>query len=589
MDAYKANGLALILIILLFISAISIAEEKTFTWEAIERASSYKVTICKDLACKEKVLEKNLKETTFKEGLLPGSYFFMLAPISTTGKVGYFSKQQNFIVRPTIPKLLTPIDGEKVTVVELKPINLTWEESKGSINYKVEIKNEKGKIAKFESQKNNFELKNLALGTYEWKIKAIFDATIESDFSLPNKFTVIPQAISLIAPQDKTILSWDDKTEFTFEWEKISNASNYTLNIIPNDKKEKPIIIETKENKYVFKNHILGEYKWSVHAKSASLIKGISQERAVTFTKSLPIITNIKEGDKIEKQEALSIKWEGKGFEKFKPLVVYKAKTGEKYVIKVETKDFSKVYTNPKIGKYKAKVVGYFGKYKLESKEIKFTVIAKNNYVNKLTLNQLLGKPSSSVNSTKEHYLPAAANKNSPESTMLVGINYEHRVKDYVFEIDINHSVFTNYLDIFSWSIGAGYVFSSRNLLLQPVLGFSSMQMKPTNIKAANFMTHNFTYPYIGFNFQYAPVMLPKNLILFSFKNIGAYGIGPKDRAMEVGIDYGYEFSEKWKAGAGFYYYQLNCNYKRNPEPNAEIIRYKQTITGLKIYITRGF
>lgn len=147
-------------------------EEKTFEWKKIEKAFSYKIELCADELCNNKIFTKDIKELSYKQDFRAGTYYFRLAPVSETGLVSDFTLAQKFEILPEIPVFITPKNKEKFDVDTNKKITFEWSNYKDVASYVLELQADKKKPITIELSKNSYELKEFFIGTLKFRVKS---------------------------------------------------------------------------------------------------------------------------------------------------------------------------------------------------------------------------------------------------------------------------------------------------------------------------------------------------------------------------------------------------------------------------------
>ncbi|MCW7492061.1 FecR family protein [Leptospira sp. 2 VSF19] len=247
-----------------------------FVWNPLDLYSSYTVIIAKDSNFSDGLVSKQTQNQSLAfDSLKEGSYFAKIQarsnlqgiPEKTSNVVGFqISKKNNL----SPPELLEPVRGKVFAYEQTKSqLFFSWKDEKDFSSYEWELSSDSNFQTKLkvESTKNNF-LKlstDLNLGVYFWRVKGLTSNGLSFD-SKPNTFTVIAkEEIELVAPANGAEVEVDERSAVILKWKKITNKSNYEIEIA-RDSDFKPLI--TKEtvsgNYFEFKSKDFGRFYWRV-------------------------------------------------------------------------------------------------------------------------------------------------------------------------------------------------------------------------------------------------------------------------------------------------------------------------------------
>jgi hypothetical protein len=226
-------------------------------------AVQYRSQISIDESSQNIITEGFAKNAQFKfDELADGQYFIKVTAIDQNGLEGFPSIQKFKVkVRPEPPFLFQP----KKKIRE-ENVSFNWTASLVAKAYRLQIASDNlfQKIVLDQSNINSveFNISNLELGTYFWRVATITDTKGTPDqgpFSFPESF-------QLLAPQKMNAASDTGKDELEFSW--LSEAGQEFLVQISNDKDFNTMYFkeETKNPKLAIKRPLAGTYYIRVRA-----------------------------------------------------------------------------------------------------------------------------------------------------------------------------------------------------------------------------------------------------------------------------------------------------------------------------------
>jgi hypothetical protein len=226
-------------------------------------AVQYRSQISIDESSQNIIAEGFAKNAQFKfDELADGQYFIKVTAIDQNGLEGFPSIQKFKVkVRPEPPFLFQP----KKKIRE-ENVSFNWTASLVAKAYRLQIASDNlfQKIVLDQSNINSveFNISNLELGTYFWRVATITDTKGTPDqgpFSFPESF-------QLLAPQKMNAASDTGKDELEFSW--LSEAGQEFLVQISNDKDFNTMYFkeETKNPKLAIKRPLAGTYYIRVRA-----------------------------------------------------------------------------------------------------------------------------------------------------------------------------------------------------------------------------------------------------------------------------------------------------------------------------------
>jgi len=239
------------------------ARETSFTWKRVKKASSYRVKICSDPVCNTVKFSTEQSANSLKKEFEPGIYYFTLAPVSATGKLGFWSEARKFIVKPATPALSSPAKEEKIIIEEVKPISFEWKKARGTGFYVIEIKLNKEKARYHKTRKNSLSVKGLMPGSYTWRVKSVLNKNITEGYSTAQKFTIEKKPPHITDPEnDSKITLISNKLKI--KWDGTGFAS-YILKIsfAPDEKSPFRSILKkvVRKNSYELSPMEFGKYR----------------------------------------------------------------------------------------------------------------------------------------------------------------------------------------------------------------------------------------------------------------------------------------------------------------------------------------
>lgn len=170
--------------VLFFLSLSSLAQETVsvdFEWELIPGSSQYEVQI---LDQKKKLLQKLTSPTAvFKTELPPGNYFIKGRVLDRRKAFSDWSSLSDFTILPPQPKLKeAPLPLLKTNPQTFQAeLNLDWEETRGTAEYQILIKNEKGQEIQKLTTKTPGSKVLLKPGKYTYEVVSISKDGIRSE------------------------------------------------------------------------------------------------------------------------------------------------------------------------------------------------------------------------------------------------------------------------------------------------------------------------------------------------------------------------------------------------------------------------
>lgn len=218
-------------------------------WEKIPEAFFYQAEI--------KSLKNDLPGKIFKtkdnfwDGkIIPGQYKFRLRSLDHRGVPGEWSDFQELTVWLETPEWRFPDKEKIISSSEIEEeINLEWSHVPGAIQYELIVLKNSEILSQDLIQENSKKVKLPVANNYEFKIKAISDAKIESEKSAEKKLLLFGKKIlpsEIVQPENEFVrsLHWStppfvenfdlklEKKSALNSWAKVLSSQTYKKNQI---------------------------------------------------------------------------------------------------------------------------------------------------------------------------------------------------------------------------------------------------------------------------------------------------------------------------------------------------------------------
>jgi hypothetical protein len=274
----------LIFLLVLPLCISSHAREIDFTWQAFPEATKYELQVSETKSFKKPIIKKISENPQVKADLNVGQYYYRVRAFDEKNRPGIWSKPLLLSVNPFPPKPIAPAKGAKYNFYEKKnDIEFRWEKLEGKVVYELLIQRTNGKtVLEKKTRKSKIIINKLSEGDYSWKVRAIIQKRLITEYSEPRFLFITKTPIEpprLIKPADKGEIAAyrDDK----FIWEK-DEVTKYTDIEIEDATAGKPIRglenVEGTETQLPMMEP--GKYRWRVLTKETKDSEGVSSEWA---------------------------------------------------------------------------------------------------------------------------------------------------------------------------------------------------------------------------------------------------------------------------------------------------------------------
>ncbi len=166
------------------------------SWEAVEGAESYEITIFADKGGRKRLASASTRETRhlYSKGAFPRELFFYRVSARLSNGLIKSSPLAPYRVKFLAPDPVEPTSGKVFTIVEGRPLRvlLTWRRTNFTRNYRIEVaraSNFSGEIRAWKTSENYFNFKPAEPGDYYWRVRAVGEG-VTSAPSSSRKITV---------------------------------------------------------------------------------------------------------------------------------------------------------------------------------------------------------------------------------------------------------------------------------------------------------------------------------------------------------------------------------------------------------------
>lgn len=171
----RAFSIALLLFGSSFPIAIHAAESDrrkvTVTWRELEKATKYDFQLAASPEMDPLLDRKQTDAHKMTLQLAPGAYYFRVRGIDKADAPGPWSEVQGFVVNRAAPALLSPEEGQSLTVrLNADAIPFQWERAEAGTKYWLEVHDEKGEVLKRHVNDPPFDWKPAQAGKYRWRV-----------------------------------------------------------------------------------------------------------------------------------------------------------------------------------------------------------------------------------------------------------------------------------------------------------------------------------------------------------------------------------------------------------------------------------
>lgn len=291
------------------------AREIDFTWQAFPEAVKYELQVSEKKSFKKILFKKKSKEPQVKSDLSMGQYYYRVRAFDAKNRPGVWSKPMLLTVKPFPPKPLSPKKGAKFNYYEEKnEIEFSWEKLDGKVKYDLLIQTTAGKtVLEKKTRKNSITIRKLKAGDYVWKVRAIIQKRLITNYSDSRFLFVTKTPIkppTLVSPKDKSSLAAyrDDK----FIWTKDSVTKYTDIELERLDKEDEDVdgMYDLEGESTDLPMLMPGNYRWRVITKESDESDGVNSEWAEFKTSTAVLSKNNHVFRFSSGYQKISHKWE---------------------------------------------------------------------------------------------------------------------------------------------------------------------------------------------------------------------------------------------------------------------------------------
>ncbi len=191
-------------------------------WREVPGSSKYDFELANNPDMDPKMERKEFKNTEAPLNLKPGTYYFRIRGIDSSGAPGPWSDVQGFVVNPGPPRLVKPEDKTVFTKpIEGEKLHLTWTSGIKGSEYHLAIEDKNGVVLKRTVNETEFYWKPMEAGDYKWRVG--YETPTGQEWSKYKAFTVKADAMpwlkfaagaSVVIDEEKEIRE-ERKSEFS--------------------------------------------------------------------------------------------------------------------------------------------------------------------------------------------------------------------------------------------------------------------------------------------------------------------------------------------------------------------------------------
>ena len=306
---------ALVFLVFLGVSVNSLARDIDFTWQAFPEAVKYELQVSEKKNFKKVLIKKKTKEPQVKANLSMGQYYYRVRAYDAKNRPGVWSKPMLLTVNPYPPKPLTPKKGAKYNYFEEKnEIEFTWEKLDGKVTYELLVQTTAGKtVLEKKTRKNSVVVDRLKAGDYSWKVRAIIQKRLITNYSDTRFLFITKTPIKppeLINPKDKSSLAAYRDDEFVWTKDSVAKYTDIELERLDKDTDEVDPILDVEGEKTKLPMLMPGKYRWRVTTKETEDSDGISSPWAEFKTSTAVLSKNNHIFRFTSGYQRVSYKWE---------------------------------------------------------------------------------------------------------------------------------------------------------------------------------------------------------------------------------------------------------------------------------------
>lgn len=288
---------ALAFLLFIGLSSQLFARDIDFTWQAFPEAVKYELQVSEKKSFKKILFKKKTKEPQVKANLGMGQYYYRVRAFDSKNRAGIWSKPMLLTVTPYPPKPLSPKKGAKYNYFEEKnEIEFSWEKLDGKVSYQLLVQTTAGKtVIEKKTKKNKIVIRNLKAGDYSWKVRAVIQKRMitnytESRFLFVTKTPIKPP--ELINPKDKSSLAAYRDDEFIWKKDSVAKYTDIELERLDKDTEDVDPLLDVEGEKTKLPMLMPGTYRWRVTTKETEDSDGISSDWAEFRTSTAVLSKN---------------------------------------------------------------------------------------------------------------------------------------------------------------------------------------------------------------------------------------------------------------------------------------------------------
>lgn len=272
-------------------------------------SDSVKIIISKNLSFNDSLVSEDIKQNYFKYSFnQPGIYYWKLVSTDNIeGPTRSLILKEEFAPVIILDKNIVYHDPHKGAKVLIH-----WNSSDAN-NFILRIKNPQEEIKNIKLSQNNYELKDLLIGTYQFEV--IVDDLNRPDaiWSTPNLLQVLDVKIINISnngpDQIQKFVYNNQEINHLLTWNGPTSDVKYIITVLHNKFSKQ---YESTNTNFLINMKDAGEYEWKIHGESSSGILSNSIAGKIILKMPLVINSSPSEGAIIELEkpdQLVAFKW----------------------------------------------------------------------------------------------------------------------------------------------------------------------------------------------------------------------------------------------------------------------------------------
>ena len=281
-------------------SSIDIPVNGKLQWNNIAINSQSKLQISQTSDFSNPIKDELVNSNTFDYSNLQNDKKYYWRVKSVRGLIeSDWSNIFDFITPSTIDRPQLNYPSNNIKNLDVESLNFKWVALSNITNYRIQISNsdkfENVIIDKSDLDVNNFDFSQLEFNKiYYWRVKGIRSGGDESEWSeIWNFSTILPTPILLLPIN----LSDEVKLNSKLEWESISGANKYNVELANDDQfiskvleSTKSVVTNSLDLSGLEENKI---YYWRVNSESNIAVSKWSDIWSFTTSKAISSVTNL--------------------------------------------------------------------------------------------------------------------------------------------------------------------------------------------------------------------------------------------------------------------------------------------------------